>query len=142
MSHVRRRRPVRSAFTLIELLLVLVILAVLAGIVVVNFNSIFGQADDVKVKADLTSLDQALDIYRADMKDYPASLDGLVVNPGSPDWKGPYVKKGLPNDPWGHPYNYANPGSHNVNGYDLWSNGDGKKAPVGLDNWTVAAPKR
>jgi general secretion pathway protein G len=134
-----KRRARRSAFTLIELLLVLVILAVLATIVVLNFGSIFGQSDDTKVKADISNLDVALETYHAQLRDYPPSLDGLMTNvTGSTDWKGPYIKKGVPNDPWGHPYNYAYPGTHNQNSFDLWSTGDGKKQPEGLDNWTVA----
>ena len=134
-----RRRTRRSAFTLIELLLVLVILAVLATIVVLNFGSIFGQADDTKVKTDIATLETGIELYHTALRDYPATLDGLVQNStGSTDWKGPYVKKGLPNDPWGHPYQYAYPGTHNPNGFDLWSTGDGKKPPEGLDNWTVA----
>jgi general secretion pathway protein G len=136
---INRRRARRSAFTLIELLLVLVILAVLATIVVLNFGSIFGQSDDTKVKADISNLDVALETYRAQVRDYPPTLDGLMQNStGSADWRGPYIKKGVPNDPWGHPYNYSYPGQHNPNSFDLWSNGDGKKPPEGLDNWTVA----
>lgn len=141
MQNVRRRTK-RSAFTLIELLLVLVILAVLASIVVLNFNSIFGQADDTKVKADIGTLHTAIEMYHMQVRDYPPTLDALMTNPnGSSDWHGPYVQKGLPLDPWGHAYNYKYPGSHNTDSYDLWSTGDGKKAPVNLDNWTVATPK-
>ena len=107
MYSVRRRSSSkRSAFTLIELLLVLVILAVLASIVVLNFNSIFGQADEAKVKTDISTLGTAIEMYRAQIKDFPPTLDALVTNPGNPDWHGPYVNKGLPNDPWHHPYNY------------------------------------
>lgn len=133
-----KRRTRRSAFTLIELLLVLVILAVLATIVVLNFGSIFGQADETKANTDIATLETGVELYHSALHDYPATLEALVQNTtGSPDWKGPYVKKGLPNDPWGHPYNYACPGTHNTYSFDIWSNGDGKKQIEGLDNWTV-----
>jgi general secretion pathway protein G len=137
MSSVRRRRAKRSAFTLIELLLVLVILAVLASIVVLNFNGIFGKADKTKALADISQLETAIETYRVDVKDFPPTLDALVNNPGNTDWRGPYVKKGVPKDPWGHDYNYSPAGTHNTNGFDLWSNGDGKTPPDGLDNWSV-----
>jgi general secretion pathway protein G len=142
MSTTNRRRTRRSAFTLIELLLVLVILAVLATIVVVNFNSIFGQSDSAKVKTDISNLETAIDMYRTNCGDYPQNLDALVHNPGATNWQGPYIKKGVPNDPWGHPYVYACPGAQNANTYDLSSGGDGKKPPDGLNNWTVDGPKK
>ena len=97
MSHKIRRRRNNSAFTLIELLLVLVILAVLASIVVVNFGSVNRKKDEAKVKTDISNLDTALEMYKADMGDYPPSLDGLVVAPGNGGaWHGPYVKRGMP----------------------------------------------
>ncbi|HET6251699.1 MAG TPA: type II secretion system major pseudopilin GspG [Tepidisphaeraceae bacterium] len=142
MSTVRRRRGTREAFTLIELLLVLVILAVLASIVVLNFGSIFGQSDETKAKVDIATLGTALDMYRANVKSYPQSLDALVTNTeNQPDWKGPYVQKGLPSDPWHHAYVYVFPGQHNPDSYDLSSNGDGKHATENLDNWSVEAKK-
>jgi general secretion pathway protein G len=143
MYSVRRRATKRSAFTLIELLLVLVILAVLASIVVLNFNSIFGQSDEAKAKTDISTLGTAIEMYRAQVKDFPPSLDALVTNTsGSTDWHGPYIQKGVPKDPWGHDYQYVYPGKNNPDSYDLSTAGDGKKPPVGLDNWTADAGKK
>lgn len=142
MSATLRRRTRRSAFTLIELLLVLVILAVLATIVVVNFNSIFGQSDTTKAQTDISNLETALKMYRANVGEFPPNLDALVHNPGTPGWHGPYIERGVPNDPWGHQYLYVSPGQNNPETFDLSSNGDGKKPPEGLNNWTVAGAKK
>jgi general secretion pathway protein G len=142
MLHAHRRRVKRSAFTLIELLLVLVILAVLTSIAVYEFGGVFAQADEAKAKSDIAAMEQALDAFRINCKDYPTTLDSLITNPGNnTDWRGPYLKKGLPKDPWGHSYIYQYPGTHNQNSFDLSSAGDGKKAPIGLDNWTPDAGK-
>ena len=111
-----RARPSRSAgFTLIELMVVLVIIGVLAALIVPN---VLQRADDARVTAartDISSLMQALKLYRLDNQRYPTAeqgLQALVVKPGAaplpPNWK-PYLEK-LPNDPWGRPYQYANPG--------------------------------
>ena len=140
-----RKRRTRSAFTLIELLLVLVILAVLASIVVLNFGSVNAKKNDAKAKTDISNLETALEMYKADNGDYPSGQDGLnalVAAPGNAaKWNGPYVKRGLPVDPWGHSYIYSYPGSHNANSFDLSSAGDGKANTAELDNWTVATPK-
>jgi general secretion pathway protein G len=120
---------------------VLVILAVLASIVVVNFSSVTKKNNEAKAKTDISNLTTALGVYQADAGDYPPSLDALVSNPGNvAKWNGPYIQRGIPLDPWGHPYNYVYPGAHNTNGFDLSSNGDGHGNAEGLDNWTAATP--
>ncbi len=143
---IDRRRKTRAAFTLIELLLVLVILAVLASIVVLNFGSVNAKKNDAKAKTDITNLETALEMYKSDVGDFPSTQDGglqaLVQAPGgAAHWNGPYVKRGLPVDPWGHSYLYAYPGSHNANSFDLSSAGDGHSTSNDLDNWTVAPAK-
>jgi general secretion pathway protein G len=135
MSRVRNRSR-NSAFTLIELLLVLVILAVLASIVVVNFSGVTKSSNEGKAKTDISNLETALEMYHNNVNDYPATLDGLVNNNGAQNWAGPYIKKGLPIDPWGHAYIYEYPGQHNTNGFDLSSLGDAKGTSGPLDNWT------
>src|SRR6185437_571256 len=93
--------------------------------------------NETKAKADISNLSSALAVYQADAGDYPNSLDALVTNPGNiPKWNGPYIQRGVPMDPWNHPYNYVYPGVHNANGFDLSSNGDGHGNAEGLDNWT------
>jgi len=105
-----RCRPNRRAFTLIEILLVVVIIGILASMVALKLT---GRAEDARVtraKADLGgSLSTAIDLFEQDTGRYPTSEEGLGVlleNPGIANWKGPYIKGGLKNDPWDTPYAY------------------------------------
>jgi general secretion pathway protein G len=131
-----------SGFTLLELLVVLVILGLLVGIVAPRF---FGQVGKSEVKvaaAQIRSLEDALDQYRLDVGHYPSSEQGLsvlVTQPtGEVRWRGPYLKKAVPSDPWGNPYQYSNPGQHGE--FDLYSLGkDGQPGGTGeaadIANW-------
>ena len=141
MSRTRIRQASR-AFTLIELLLVMVILAILAAVVVPKFTA---RSKDAKISAAKTSIaafTTALEAFEVDMGRYPNSTEGLSVlrvPPGdATDWKGPYVQKDIGNDPWNNPYVYRYPGQHNPNGYDLFSMGpDGKEGGGDdIDNWS------
>lgn len=99
-----------------------------------------GPSNFDKAKEDIKNIDIALALYKANVGDYPAKLEALVTNPGNTvDWKGPYLKDGLPVDPWGHPYHYKFPATHNLDGVDIWSDGDGKNHSDKLDNWPPAA---
>ena len=136
-------RKSRAAFTLIELLLVLVILAVLAAVIVPKFTNRSKDAKISAAKADISNMETALDAYEVDNSEYPNTQQGLgalVEAPaGAKNWKGPYIKK-LPNDPWGSPYVYTQPGSHNASGYDIESYGPDQRDGGGDDitNWAVA----
>jgi general secretion pathway protein G len=133
---VSNRRQHRG-FTLIELMVVLVIIGVLGALIVPN---LIDRASDARVTAartDVNNLMQALKLYKLDNQRYPSGeqgLQALVVKPTAspipPNWK-PYLDK-LPNDPWGHPYQYANPG---VKGeIDVYSFGaDGQVGGEGND---------
>ena len=136
MKFFRRLRVSdKRGFTLIELLVVLVILGLLAALVGPNIFKNLGKGQAGAAKAQIELLGQALDQFRLDMGRYPTSQEGLaalVTNPGIDNWQGPYLKKGLPNDPWGRPYHYQSPGSHGD--FDLVSFGkDGSPGGEGED---------
>jgi general secretion pathway protein G len=129
-------------FTLVELLLVLVILAVLAAVVVPKFTKRSEQARIAAATTDIANLGTALDAFEIDVGRYPSSDEGLKALMEQPsnakDWKGPYLKRIVGNDPWGHPYIYRAPGTHNASGYDLYSFGpDGQEGGSDdIDNWS------
>jgi general secretion pathway protein G len=134
-SHLR-------AFTLIELLLVLVILGILAAIVVPKFAGRTEQARQTAAQSQIANFGTMLDAFEVDMGSYPKGKNGLQDLVQAPrdaqNWKGPYSKSAIPNDPWGHPYVYECPGKHNPNSYDLMSIGPDGRAGTddGVTNWT------
>lgn len=115
----------RLGFTLIELLIVVIILGILASLVVPRLA---GRTEAARVEAARSDIEGgialALDLYEADNGRYPADLSDLVREPSdAQNWKGPYLKKGLPEDPWGNAYVYRSPGLENPTWYDLFSVG-------------------
>jgi general secretion pathway protein G len=132
----------RNAFTLVEMLLVLVILATLAAIVIPKMAGRSQQAKVTAAQSQINSLEMALDAFEVDNGYYPktGALDDLVNQPANTSgWKGPYLKKGIPLDPWGNAYTYEFPGKHNANGYDIMSPGPDGRAGTDDDivNWDV-----
>ncbi|MBG6074873.1 type II secretion system major pseudopilin GspG [Polaromonas sp. CG_9.11] len=140
-SFLSVRRRLSAGFTLIELMVVLVIIGVLAALVVPN---VLERADDARAtaaKTDVNNLMQALKLYRLDNQRYPAAEQGLKALVAKPttgsipsNWKS-YVDK-LPNDPWGRPYQYLNPGIKGEIdvmsfGADGQPGGEGKNADIG-----------
>jgi general secretion pathway protein G len=131
----------RNAFTLIELLLVLVILAVLAAVVVPRFTGRAEQARITRAKNDVSQIGVALGAFEVDCGHYPSTEEGLrpLVEqpPNVQNWHGPYIERGVPTDPWGNAYVYRYPGTHNASGYDLFSMGpDGREGNDDIDNWS------
>lgn len=118
------RRDSRG-FTLIELLVVVFILGLLAALVGPRFFGKVGQSKQAATRVQIELLGSALDQFKLDTGRYPTSQEGLQalqVNPGNlAGWEGPYLKKDVPADPWGQPYQYRSPGEHGD--YDLSSYG-------------------
>jgi len=107
----------QTGFTLIEVMVVVVILALLAAIIVPKIMSRPEQARIVKAKQDILAIENAMDLYKLDNGDYPTNNQGIAAlvtkptqEPVPTDWNG-YLKQ-VPVDPWGHPYQYTNPGKH------------------------------
>ncbi len=124
-----------KGFTLIELLVVLAIIALLAALVGPRMFPKLGKGKQSAAKAQIELLGQALDQFRIDVGRYPTTQEGLntlLNNPGLDNWDGPYLKKGMPSDPWNRAYVYQSPGAHGD--YDLMSYGrDGQPGGDGED---------
>jgi len=104
----------RRAFTLMEMLVVVLIIAILASLIVPNLIKKADEAKVAKATADISSLEDSLQAYRLDNGTYPTTDEGLqalTVQPSDArNWKGPYLTKGVPLDPWGNQYQYVSPG--------------------------------
>jgi len=141
-TQLKPDRRLIGGFTLLELLVVMVIIGMLAGFVAPRYFAQVGKSQAKAAKAQINSLEQALDQFRLDVGRYPTTeegLDALNTAPTSVEgWAGPYLKKAVPADPWGRPYVYQQPGSNAE--IDLMSLGrDGKAGGTGEDadivNW-------
>lgn len=127
----------QSGFTLLELLVVLGIIAMLAGIVGPQVMKHMGESKTKAAKVQIEDLSASLDMYKLDLGRYPSSEEGLTALIESPDssrpWNGPYLRKSkVPLDPWQQPYHYVSPGEHGK--FDLYSFGaDGKEGGEGED---------
>lgn len=119
----------KNGFTLLELMIVLVIVGLLAGIIGPNLFKNLDKSETTVVKAQVDAFTKAIDQYRLDVGEFPNSNEGLKVlvqaGENSENWKGPYIKK-IPLDPWGMPYQYRVPSEFNLN-YDVFSTGKDKK---------------
>jgi general secretion pathway protein G len=131
----------RRGFTLIELLLVLVILGILAAIVVPKFSGRTEQARQTAARSQVATFGTALSAYEIDVGHYPKGRSGLLDLVQQPrdaqNWRGPYLEKQIPKDPWGNDYIYEYPGRQNPNSYDLMSMGPDGRAGTEDDitNW-------
>jgi len=123
--HFSKTMKDQAGFTLIELIVVVMIIGLLAGLVAPQFMKQSERAEAKTAKAQIELFGTALDTFRLDVGRYPTSQEGLAAlmqKPGGADrWDGPYLRKDLPPDPWGKPYIYKSPGDHGA--YDIISYG-------------------
>ena len=132
-QHTRKN----SAFTLVEIMVVIVIIGILAAAIIPQF---IGTTEDAKIntaKADVSQLENALERFNLNLDRYPTGEEGLKALTEAPPgdegkWRGPYIKHLRP-DPWGNPYQYRIPGTHHESGFDLWSSGGNSGKEIG--NW-------
>jgi general secretion pathway protein G len=137
----------KRGFTLIELLVVIIVLGLLATLVGPRILGRVTEAKSATAKTQITLLETALDNYRLDAGSYPTTEQGLDAlakvptrQPVPINWRGPYLRRDVPVDPWGRPYIYKSPGEHNPTSFDLSTLGrDGQPGGEGEDadfmNW-------
>ena len=140
---MRPNNPARAAgFTLMELLLVLMIIGMLAALVGPTLYQRIKPAKQSAARAQLANFSTALDAFYVDCERYPTTQEGLTALRDRPEgaekWNGPYLKKEVPMDPWGHPYVYRAPGRSG--GYEIVSYGaDGREGGDGdnadINSW-------
>jgi general secretion pathway protein G len=133
---LNKQSGTERGFTLLELLVVIAIIGLLVGYVAPRYFSQVGRSEVQVARAQIDALEKALDQYRLDTRRYPTAEEGLQALTAKPasesNWNGPYLKKSVPNDPWGRPYIYRSPGQQGD--FDLVSYGrDGKPGGSGED---------
>lgn len=125
----------RGGFTLIEVIVVIVVITVLATLVAPNVFRHVSGAKEATARTQLEMLTSAIDAYRLDNDAYPTTEQGLAAlrtkpgaGPQPRDWRGPYLRRDVPMDPWGRPYLYRSPGAVNPDAFDLLTLGrDGRE---------------
>ncbi len=115
-------------FTLVELMLVVIIIGILVAMVAPRLTGKSQQARIAASQADINAhLSTALDLFELGVGRFPTTQEGLAAlrtaPSGATGWKGPYLKRDVPKDPWGRKYAYRSPGQHNREDYDLFSYG-------------------
>ena len=134
------RNSLKPGFTLIELMVVVIIIAALAGMVLPHLMPVTDSAKSKIASGDIANISLAVKLFRLHTGRYPSTEEGLnVLLQPAKEYSGePYLER-PPVDPWGRRYEYRYPGSHNAGGFDLWSQGpDPQKADGQITNWTTA----
>lgn len=146
MARPHERTLFSAGFTLIELLVVMVIIGLLVSFVAPRYFSQVGKSEVKAARAQIAAIESTLDQYRLDVGQYPTTEEGLAVlvspPPNRTRWNGPYLKKQVPPDPWGHAYVYRMPGEHGE--YDLYSHGrdgqaGGNNEDADITSWDASA---
>jgi general secretion pathway protein G len=128
------KHGIRAGFTLVEVLVVIVVIGLLATLVAPNVLRHLGTSKSATARSQVELLAAALDTYRLDNGSYPSTEQGLnalwrepLMEPRPNNWRGPYVRKAVPADPWGHSFVYREPATESPLGFDLLSYGkDGR----------------
>ncbi len=139
--HLRHSLRTERGLTLIEILVVIIVLGLIAGLVAPQIIGRVSEARSATARTQIELLGVALDNYRLDNGRYPTTDQGLAAlrtrptaDPPPSNWRGPYLRKEVPTDPWNRPYIYRSPGSENPQGYDLLTLGaDGVPGGEGED---------
>ena len=137
---INNRSKKQQGFSLIELLIVMVILGLIASLVGPKLFGKLGKAQQKTAKTQIEMLMATLDAFRLDLGRYPSKQEGLsalFTDPGLEKWEGPYLKKEVPNDPWGNPYHYQNPGEHGE--VDIYSYGQDNQPGGEKENGDVGS---
>jgi general secretion pathway protein G len=139
---ILNKKCTTGGFSLMEILIVLALIGLIMGLVISNHEAFFGSGQKQVAKLFVSkTIEVPLTAYRIHTGSYPTTEEGLEALLKAPSgksaqWQGPYVKE-LPQDPWGHPYQYRFPGSKNKDRYDVWSMGSGGKSgdEDDIGNW-------
>lgn len=136
-----QRKNKRSAFTLLEILIAIALLAAIAALLIGDLDRVLGGGRTGVARIFVKeTMENPLMNFRIHMGRYPTTEEGLqalLTRPSeeAENWQGPYIRR-LPNDPWGNPYQYRFPGERNPDGFDLWSWGpDGRDSDANIGNW-------
>lgn len=140
----------RRGFTLMEVLLVLVILAILGSLAALSYDAISRRANKKAAESQIGLFKTPIQMYQMAIGSYPTTAQGLESLrtapsdlPNASKWDGPYLDSPIPTDPWGQPYQYAAPGQHNTDGYDVWSSGPDSVSGTDDDigNWSTESKR-
>jgi len=130
----------KAGFSLMEMIIVLALIAIIAGLVVTRVGGLFSSGQEDAAKIWVKQAKTPLLAYRIHVGSYPSTEEGLKALLKAPAgkesrWRGPYIDE-IPVDPWGNPYQYRYPGVHNQDEFDVWSWGpDGKESDDDIGNW-------
>ena len=149
LNKIFRHQHDDKGFTLLEMMVVIMIIGLLASLIVPNILGNKDKADQKKAVADITALENALEMYHMDNGTYPDSSEGLEallhppasIKSQNTYREGGYIKR-LPNDPWHHPYRFQSPGDHediDIFTYGSDNKPEGKKSAADIGNWNMDA---